>query len=253
LPTTVLWFADCELRVGRRELRVADRPRKLEPKAFEVLTYLCVHRARVVDRREMIDAIWKPGKVLDAVLGTSVMKARRAIDDYDAGRPILRTWHRRGYRVVADVRMSVLDEEPGHDVRVQAPGSHCVAVLPFENQTGRPDLMWIEYGLSNRLSDLLAETSGISVLSPLDVLVLIAFIGRTADARTRARMVSDKLHAKCVVSARIRLAGSTFELEYSVFAGDRVLRAGTLHGDDVVKLTVQLASAIRHDVSHASL
>jgi len=252
VPSTVLWFADCELQVARRELRVGGRSRKIEPKAFDVLTYLCVHRTRVVDRRELIDAIWTPGKVLDAVLGTSIMKARRAIDDNDAGRPIIGTWHRRGYRVVADVHMTTLGAQGLGDAVLPDSRRQSIAVLPFENLTGRHDLIWAEYGLSNTLADAIADVAGVSVLSPMDVLVLIAGCGRGLDPGARARLVSNKLQAKRVVSVRVRGRDSEFEFEYIVFQDDRVLRTGTLHGADAVQLTLQIASAIRHDLAEAS-
>jgi DNA-binding winged helix-turn-helix (wHTH) protein len=57
----ILAFGDCELDEELYALRRRRRPVKLEPKVFDVLLFLVRHRARVVTKEELLDALW-PGE-----------------------------------------------------------------------------------------------------------------------------------------------------------------------------------------------
>lgn len=99
-----LWhFADCELDLAARELRVAGDPRAVEPKTFDLLVYLLNHRERVVSHDELMDAIWPGVIVTEAALARTVMKARKAVDDDAARQGVIRTVPKRGYRFVGEL------------------------------------------------------------------------------------------------------------------------------------------------------
>jgi DNA-binding winged helix-turn-helix (wHTH) protein len=54
----ILAFGDFELDAELYALRRRGRPVKLEPKVFDVLLFLLRHRARVVTKEELLDALW---------------------------------------------------------------------------------------------------------------------------------------------------------------------------------------------------
>jgi DNA-binding winged helix-turn-helix (wHTH) protein len=76
MADTGLHFGDCEIDLATSELRVASKPRAIEPKAFDLLAYLVQHRDRVVSKNELQDAIWPGMVVTETSLTRTVMKVR---------------------------------------------------------------------------------------------------------------------------------------------------------------------------------
>ena len=100
---TVWAFEDCELDTDRYELRRAGAPVAVEPQVFDVLAHLVANRDRVVDKHELLDAVWHTRFVTESTLTSRIKAARRAIGDDGRAQRVIRTVHGRGYRFVADV------------------------------------------------------------------------------------------------------------------------------------------------------
>jgi DNA-binding winged helix-turn-helix (wHTH) protein/tetratricopeptide (TPR) repeat protein len=108
-------FGDCTIDASARELRNGGALATLSPKVFDCLIYLIEHRDRAVGRDELIAAVWGKTEVTDTLLGQTVLKARRAVDDSGNGQNVIRTIPRFGYRWVADIAVddgSVAPTEP---------------------------------------------------------------------------------------------------------------------------------------------
>lgn len=96
-------FGRFELHPARHELLRDGQPVDLQPKVFEFIAYLLLNRGRVVDKNELLDAVWPRQVVTEAALSRCAMKARRALDD-EAGSPqVILTVHGRGFRFIAPV------------------------------------------------------------------------------------------------------------------------------------------------------
>lgn len=121
-----LRFGDCELDTRVFTLRRAGAPQPLEPLVFDLLAYLAKHRDRVVDRKELFDALW-PGKVVcESTLGGCIKAARRAVGDDGQAQWCIATLPRRGYRFVAPVG------ESGENDRAADAGRRArIAVFPL--------------------------------------------------------------------------------------------------------------------------
>ena len=50
MPDDVVRFGDCEVDLGRFEIRRGGHPVHVEPQVFDVLAYLIEHRDRVVSK-----------------------------------------------------------------------------------------------------------------------------------------------------------------------------------------------------------
>lgn len=111
----------CELRRGKDHIR-------LEPQALDLLTYLIRHRARVVTRDELIDAIWGGRIVTDAALTTRINVVRHAIGDDGKSQRMIRTLPRKGLRFVAAVR----EAASAYPLPLKSTGI-AVALVPFVN------------------------------------------------------------------------------------------------------------------------
>jgi len=96
-------FGEFELDENVYELRHHGQPVEIEPKAFDMLAYLLHHRARVVTRQELLEALWPGEHVSDASLSTCIKAARRAVRDDGTRQKVIMTLHGRGYRFVAPI------------------------------------------------------------------------------------------------------------------------------------------------------
>ena len=61
LAAVVYAFGDCEVDVGRFEVRRSGAAVHVEPKVFDVLALLVAHHDRVVSKQELLDRVWGRG------------------------------------------------------------------------------------------------------------------------------------------------------------------------------------------------
>jgi len=101
-----------EIAFGRFRLDLTNeclwqgsRAISLRPKAFAVLRLLIDHPGQLVNKQQVLDAVWPGTFVGDAVLKDNIRQLREALDD-DAGSPIyIETAHRRGYRFIGKLSL----------------------------------------------------------------------------------------------------------------------------------------------------
>ena len=90
---------------------VDGEPRALQPRAFELLTYLIENRERVVSADELLDNIWRTEEVQLSSLAAAIMRVRRALREESSGRgSIIRTYAKFGYRFVAPTTVDFHEE-----------------------------------------------------------------------------------------------------------------------------------------------
>lgn len=95
-----------------------EEPLEIKPKAFALLTHLQRNHGRLVTKNELIQAVWPDTHVGDAVLTVTVKQLRDLVGD-DPRQPwFIETLHRRGYRLIAELR-------------VEAPGSSAPSAKPM--------------------------------------------------------------------------------------------------------------------------
>src|SRR5687768_7536616 len=108
-------FGDVEFDRSGFRLTRAGRPVHVEPKVLEVLAHLIANRGRLVEKRELLAAVWGDTAVTEGALTRAIAQLRKAIgDDAREGR-YLETVPTRGYRFLADVETvsgEVLVERP---------------------------------------------------------------------------------------------------------------------------------------------
>jgi TolB-like protein len=137
-------FGNHELDLARGELRAGGTPCPLEPQVFALLAFLVEHRDRLVSKDEIVEKVWDGRVVSDSAIASRVKSARQALGDDGRAQRFIRTLHRRGFRFVADVRVSRIEgvaspvlpdaQAPAAqaDPPAPSPGSRpSIAVLPF--------------------------------------------------------------------------------------------------------------------------
>ena len=100
-------FGDFVLDAESGFLRHGGEEVPLQPKAFEVLTYLVERHGRLVTKDELIDAVWGGTAVTDNSLSQCMVQIRRALAD--DSQQIIRTVARRGYVFGAPLTAPVLE------------------------------------------------------------------------------------------------------------------------------------------------
>jgi DNA-binding winged helix-turn-helix (wHTH) protein len=103
---TIYVFGAYELDLQRYELRRAGEPLPLEPKVFDVLTYLVRHGDSLVSKDELLEHVWCGANVGEAALVRCIVAARKAIGDRPETPRIIQTIRGRGYRFLAPVTIA---------------------------------------------------------------------------------------------------------------------------------------------------
>jgi DNA-binding winged helix-turn-helix (wHTH) protein/tetratricopeptide (TPR) repeat protein len=104
MAASVFQFGDCSINIASRELLRAGERVNLSPIVFDCIAYLIQHRERAVGRDELVAAVWGKASVSDAVMGKTILTARRAIGDTAEDQRFLRTVPRFGYQWGAPTR-----------------------------------------------------------------------------------------------------------------------------------------------------
>ena len=99
-------FADCLLDTQCYLLRRAGQSIRLQPKVFQVLTYLLTHRDRVIPKQELCEQIWSAPTTSDATIENCLKALRHALGDTGQAQRLIETRYGQGYRFIAVVTMA---------------------------------------------------------------------------------------------------------------------------------------------------
>ena len=88
-------FGEFRLDLDRAELFKNDEPIKLRRQSFDVLRYLLEHHGRLVEKRELTQAIWGDAAVTEDSLTHCIIDIRKVLGDRD--RNMIHTVPRRGF------------------------------------------------------------------------------------------------------------------------------------------------------------
>jgi TolB-like protein/DNA-binding winged helix-turn-helix (wHTH) protein len=102
---SVYEFDDVRVEPSAFRVLKAGRPIAIEPKAFDLLGFLIQHRGRLVEKQELLDAVWKDTAVTENALTRVVAQLRKALGDPPAEPRYIETVPTRGYRFIAPVRL----------------------------------------------------------------------------------------------------------------------------------------------------
>src|SRR4051794_20110046 len=164
----VLMFGDCRLDIARRELRRGGEIVSLEPKAFDLLAFLVLHRDRVVSKDDLLQEGWGGRIVSEAALTTRVNAVRRALGDDGKLQKLVRTVTRRGVRFVGEVT-ELPDQEMPAAIRATDPAppsdKPSIAVLPFANLSGDPAQDYFADGIVEDITTAIARYRWLSVIA----------------------------------------------------------------------------------------
>jgi DNA-binding winged helix-turn-helix (wHTH) protein/Tol biopolymer transport system component len=105
-------FGEFTLEVAARKLLRGGIATPVPSRAFDVLVYLLERREQLVQKNELIDAIWADVVVTDDSLTHAISVLRRALGDERGHPKYIETVPRRGYRFIGAVRTGAEIAEP---------------------------------------------------------------------------------------------------------------------------------------------
>jgi len=152
-------FAGFRLDADKRLLLQRDGAAVgLTPKAYETLAYLVKHSGAVVEKEQMIRAIWPDTAVEENNLTQNISLLRRVLGEGRGEHRFIVTVPGRGYQFVAPV--SVVSRTDGGLGSVE---DLSIAVLPFLNNSTDPEYDYFADGLADELIHALSRAAGIRV------------------------------------------------------------------------------------------
>jgi adenylate cyclase len=187
-------FARSTLDVQRGVLLVDGEERRLRPKSFALLRFLVQNAGRLVDRDEIMSAVWPDVVVTGDSVTQCIKEIRRAIDDPNSH--LLRTLPRRGYLFAAAADEPTTTAAPGPAL----PDKPSIAVLPFQNMSGDPDQEYFADGTVEEITTALSRIRWLFVIARNSAFV---YRGPAIDVKR----VSRELGVRYVLEGSVRKGG----------------------------------------------
>jgi len=148
-------FGGFELDAGAGELRKGKKRLHLAPQPLKVLCLLVSRAGQLVTRDELRQQLWHTDTFVDFEQGLNVCvrQIREVLSDSADAPRFVETVPRRGYRFIA------------HQIRIPLQRSiHSLAILPFENSSGDPDLEYLGDGIAESLINSLSAIESLRVV-----------------------------------------------------------------------------------------
>src|SRR5262249_24934757 len=96
-------FQPFRLDTVNRCLWRTDERLPMTPKAFDVLSFLVEHKARLVTQDEILEAVWADTHVNPEVVKKAILEIRRILGDRPDQPSYIETLRKRGYQFIAAV------------------------------------------------------------------------------------------------------------------------------------------------------
>ena len=187
------------LDTDTRELRRGDKLISIEPKVFDLLSYLILSRSHVVSKDDLIATVWSGRIVSESALTTCINAARVAVGDSGDTQRLIKTFPRKGIRFIGPVeeaeppaigKASELPAPPRPAAptpcSTSAPSTSrlSIVVLPFTNLSDDPHQDYFVDGVTDVLTGDLSRISGLLVIARNTA---FAYDGKPIDVRQIGR------------------------------------------------------------------
>jgi len=209
---SVYEFGVFRLNERERVLFRDDRPVSLTPKVFDILLFLVQRPATLIDKDTLLSEIWPDAFVEEANLSVNIATLRKALGDGPSDHQYIETVPKRGYRFVANVRISEIDPPPAERlsatrtrlepayVPVTSKSFTSLAVLPFHNESNDPNAEYLSDGVTESIINSLSRLSGLRVVARNTVF-------RFRKTNLDPAQIAEELGVQSVVTGRVLLLG----------------------------------------------
>jgi adenylate cyclase len=200
-------FEGYALDTDRRELHRGVEAVLISPQEFDLLDYLIRNSDRVVSKDDIIQAIWKGRAISDTALTTRLNAVRNAIGDSGQSQRLIKTFPRRGFRFVGEIRGqekaasgNIADDrnQPSQPA-LTLPDKPSIAILPFSNLSSDPEQDYFADGIVDDIITALSRFKSVFVISRNST---FTYKGRAVDLK----QVGRELGVRYVLEGSVRTA-----------------------------------------------
>ena len=226
---------------GKRLLLRDDEIIALTPKVFETLLYLVNHNGKVLEKDELMSAIWPDTIVEENNLNKNISVLRQVLGENPGAHRFIVTVPGKGYKFVADVRTisvekipETSDSKPRREGRSSKRSAFAaagviaalaiavlafgysyfnnqrqidsIAVMPFVNESGNPELEYLSDGLTGNLIESLSKVPDLQVKA-------LSTVVRYKGANSDARRIGQELNVEAVLFGHLIETGEDLTLQ----------------------------------------
>jgi TolB-like protein/Tfp pilus assembly protein PilF len=161
VQTGIYEFGNFRLDTGKRVLLGRHgTPISLTPKVYYTLVYLVEHAGAVLDKEELLHAVWPDTAIEENNLTQNISQLRRVLGEGLGDHRYIVTVPGRGYEFVAKVTSAAEDV-----VDVPLTAKAAIVVLPFVNVSADPELEYFCDGLAEELMNRLSKLRRLRVVA----------------------------------------------------------------------------------------
>jgi TolB-like protein/tetratricopeptide (TPR) repeat protein len=214
-------FEDFEIDPDRYELRRKGVAQPIEPLVFDLILFFARNAKRVVNRDEVVAAVWDGRAISDATISSAIKSARRALGDSGGSQSYIRTVRGRGFEFQADVTNDAQSKPAAAAAPARAPSpgtgeaagdaAPVILVVPFTNLSAETD----EYFADGLTEDIITNLARFRDLRVIGAASSFRFKGQPidlAEARHRTR-------AGYVVQGSVRRAAGRVRIAVELVDG----------------------------------
>lgn len=175
-------FSPFRIDVAERVLFCDGALVPLTPKAFDILLLLVERSGHLVEKSEIMDAVWPDTFVEEANLTQNIFTLRKALGRRDSERLFIETVSRRGYRFIAPVKKLEQEEDSAQEAAKGTPGQepapggeravspseeavNSLAILPFINDCADQNAEYLADGITESIINSLSQLSHLRVMA----------------------------------------------------------------------------------------
>lgn len=191
-PDLVYQFGGHTLDLGRRRLQRDNQDVAIRPKSLALLVYLIKNPGRVIDKQELISAIWPNSIVTDDSLSQCLRDVRAALGE--EAENLIRTVPRRGY-IMDEGQIQRRSKLP--TLQSEKPS---IAVFSFRPLAPDREHIWFADGLCNDIAAALTRSRQLLVVPRFSGAATEGTAGPVAEA-------GEAIGVRYVVDGSVRLVG----------------------------------------------
>ena len=202
-------FEDFQLDTSNYELTRSGEKLSLEPKVYDLLSYLVSSQKKLVTKEELFEHLWPGQIVTEASLSNQIKEARKALGDSGKLQTFIKTVHGRGFQFLAPVSREIVPD-PEADVAsatIKLLRNACptIVVLPFQNLSSDPEQTFFCEGMSE---DIITELSRFRDLRVVARYSAFQFDG----AAENVEELATRLNANYAIEGSVRMRGDSVRI-----------------------------------------
>ena len=161
--TLIYGFGEFRIDLGQRVLLRNGQELAVTPKCFDTLALLVENHGWLLQKEEMLSALWPKSYVEERNLNQQVYALRRILGDDRNGNSFIQTVQRRGYKFIAPVTQ--MEEGVLEAARTSPQAAYWSQHTPFRSlQVFEPEDGWLFFGRKPETDELVERLGRSSVL-----------------------------------------------------------------------------------------